>query len=184
MRVLYVDDDRINALLFTETCRFAGNVEVETADSGAEALALAGRFRPDLLVIDLHLPDTCGYALLPALRWRCTAGRCRPTCAPPTKRRGGRPRRGSAAKPVFAGCWTLSRCDLQATRAGADLHAQRTGHRRPALPSARAGRHDESSAPNRPSATAKRRAPGCCWSTWARPMHPRLRRCAATWPNS
>jgi CheY-like chemotaxis protein len=68
MRVLYVDDDRVNALLFVETCRMAGNVEIETAECGAEALAVAQRWRPDLLVIDLHLPDTDGYALLPALR--------------------------------------------------------------------------------------------------------------------
>ena len=68
MRVLYVDDDRINSLLFTETCRFAPGVEVETAATGAEALELALRCQPDLLVIDLHLPDTTGYELLPALR--------------------------------------------------------------------------------------------------------------------
>ena len=68
MRVLYIDDDRINSLLFIEACRIAGGVETETAASGAEALELAQRWMPDLLVIDLHLPDTNGYALLPALR--------------------------------------------------------------------------------------------------------------------
>ncbi len=68
MRVLYIDDDRINTLLFVETCRLAPGVEVDTAASGAEALELAPRFGPELLVIDLHLPDTSGYALLPALR--------------------------------------------------------------------------------------------------------------------
>ncbi len=68
MRVLYIDDDRINSLLFVETCRFAVGVETETAASGAEALELVQRWRPDLLVVDLHLPDTNGYALLPALR--------------------------------------------------------------------------------------------------------------------
>ena len=68
MRVLYVDDDRINTLLFEETCRFVGDVQLETAGSGAEALALAAGFLPQLLVIDLHLPDTTGYRLLGALR--------------------------------------------------------------------------------------------------------------------
>ena len=70
MRVLYVDDDRINTLLFVEACRFAAGVEVETAASGSEALALVEGWSPQLLVIDLHLPDTTGYALLPALRAR------------------------------------------------------------------------------------------------------------------
>lgn len=68
MRVLYIDDDRINSLLFVEACRYAGGVECETAASGAEAQALAPHWRPEMLVIDLHLPDTDGYALLPALR--------------------------------------------------------------------------------------------------------------------
>jgi len=68
MRVLYVDDDRINTLLFEETCRFAGGLEVASAGTGAEALELARDFRPDVLVVDLHLPDTTGYALLPTLR--------------------------------------------------------------------------------------------------------------------
>ncbi len=74
MRVLYIDDDRINTLLFVETCRLAAHsgieVEIETAATGAEALELAPGWRPHLLVIDLHLPDTTGYELLPALR-RC-----------------------------------------------------------------------------------------------------------------
>jgi two-component system, OmpR family, response regulator len=68
MRLLYVDDDRINTLLFVEACRFAGGVETETAASGAEAMDVVRRWTPDLLVIDLHLPDTTGYLLLPALR--------------------------------------------------------------------------------------------------------------------
>lgn len=73
MRVLYVDDDRINTLLFVEACRFASGVEVDSAASGAEALELAAQWQPDLLVIDLHLPDTTGYELLPALRARLGA---------------------------------------------------------------------------------------------------------------
>ncbi len=68
MRVLYVDDDRINALLFEETVRFAPGVEIETAGTGAEALELAQRWQPDLLVVDLHLPDANGLELLSRLR--------------------------------------------------------------------------------------------------------------------
>jgi two-component system, OmpR family, response regulator len=68
MRLLYVDDDRINTLLFVETCKLAGSLEVNSAATGAEALDLVQTWRPDVLVIDLHLPDTDGYALLAALR--------------------------------------------------------------------------------------------------------------------
>jgi CheY-like chemotaxis protein len=68
MRLLYVDDDRINTLLFEETCRVAGGIELASATCGSEALELAVSFQPELLVLDLHLPDTTGYELLPALR--------------------------------------------------------------------------------------------------------------------
>ena len=68
MRVLYVDDDRVNALLFSEACRFASGVDVQTADSGSDALELVSHWRPDLLVIDLHLPDIPGEEVLRRLR--------------------------------------------------------------------------------------------------------------------
>jgi two-component system, OmpR family, response regulator len=68
MRLLYVDDDRINTLLFVEACKVAGSLEVNSAATGGEALELVRSWRPDVLVIDLHLPDTDGYALLAALR--------------------------------------------------------------------------------------------------------------------
>lgn len=68
LRVLYVDDDRLNAFLFESTCEAVGDLDVVCAASGAEAERLVPEFRPALLVIDLHLPDTDGYALLPRLR--------------------------------------------------------------------------------------------------------------------
>jgi CheY-like chemotaxis protein len=68
MRVLCVDDDRINTLLLEHVCRAAGVLEVEFAESGAEAVRLAAEWQPQLLVVDLHLPDTDGLALLPRLR--------------------------------------------------------------------------------------------------------------------
>jgi two-component system, OmpR family, response regulator len=68
MRLLYVDDDRINTLLFTETCRCAGGLQVETAANGSEAIECVMAWLPELVVIDLHLPDTTGFELLQALR--------------------------------------------------------------------------------------------------------------------
>lgn len=102
MRLLYIDDDRINTLLFVEACRFAEGVEVESAASGAEALDLVQRWKPDLLVVDLHLPDTNGYDLLAALRrhagdpalpaFLCTADDAAEVAEP-------------ARSAGFAGCW-------------------------------------------------------------------------------
>jgi two-component system, OmpR family, response regulator len=103
MRVLYIDDDRVNAILFAEACRFCPGVEVQTTFSGAEALDLVQHWAPDLLVIDLHLPDTDGYTLLPALRaqlqqahlpaYLCTADETELVQAP-------------ARAAGFDGCWT------------------------------------------------------------------------------
>lgn len=76
MRVLYVDDDRVNSLLFAELCRLAPGVLLETAGSAEEALERLGRHGADLLVLDLHLPDGDGFALLPRLRQ--LAGRALP----------------------------------------------------------------------------------------------------------
>jgi CheY-like chemotaxis protein len=74
MRVLYVDDDRVNSLLFSELARLAPGIEVLLAGSAEEALEVLGAAgETDLLVLDLHLPDGDGLALLPRLRER--AGR-------------------------------------------------------------------------------------------------------------
>lgn len=123
MRLLYVDDDRINTLLFVEACRFAGGVETETAATGAEALELVQRWTPDLLVIDLHLPDTTGYLLLPALRaalqapglpaFLCTADEPSRVAAP-------------AQQAGFDGCWTKP-VDLQAVLAELSRRSGRSG---------------------------------------------------------
>jgi len=76
MRVLYVDDDRVNSLLFAELCRMVEGVTVEAASSAAEALEAIERVGADLLVLDLHLPDDDGFRLLPRL-WQA-AGRSLP----------------------------------------------------------------------------------------------------------
>lgn len=126
MRLLYVDDDRINTLLFEEACRFAPGLEVASAGSGDEALALAAEFRPEVLVIDLHLPDTTGYALLPALR--AAAGR---PDAPAFLCSAEDPRdiAGPARAAGFQGCWAKP-VDLQAMLADlADLAAPGLGPR-------------------------------------------------------
>lgn len=67
-RVLYAEDDRIAALLFAEALRDRADYEVQIAQDGAEALLLARQWRPDVLVIDAHLPDTSGLDLLTMLR--------------------------------------------------------------------------------------------------------------------
>jgi two-component system, OmpR family, response regulator len=66
--LLYVDDDRINTLLFVETCRPEPSMRVATAATADDAIESVRTARPDVLVIDLHMPDTDGFSLLTRLR--------------------------------------------------------------------------------------------------------------------
>ncbi len=66
--VLYVEDNRVNALLFSEAMRTLGPIQVRVAEDGHEALEMARRARPDVLVLDAHLPGQSGYEVLERLR--------------------------------------------------------------------------------------------------------------------
>jgi two-component system OmpR family response regulator len=102
MHLLYVDDDRINLMLFENACASLSGLHVSTAANGAEALELARERAPQLLVIDLHLPDTDGPALLQALRSEAglpdvPAFLCSADDSPSVRQ--------IAVDAGFAGCW-------------------------------------------------------------------------------
>lgn len=67
-RVLLVEDDSLSALLFSEALRLQAGFDLRVAGSAAEALAQVGGWRPELMVIDGHLPDAKGHELLQRLR--------------------------------------------------------------------------------------------------------------------
>jgi two-component system OmpR family response regulator len=68
-RLLVVDDEPSIRELLTASLRFAG-FEVFPAADGAEALKLADQLRPDLVVLDIMLPDLDGFAVTRKLRER------------------------------------------------------------------------------------------------------------------
>lgn len=68
LRVLYVEDNRINAILFEQAMRLRGGVELRIAEDGAEALSIVPGWLPQVLVLDAHLPDMTGCDLLERLR--------------------------------------------------------------------------------------------------------------------
>ncbi|MFZ3468025.1 response regulator transcription factor [Streptomyces sp. 4.24] len=67
IRVLVVDDDPPIADLVATVARYEG-WDAVTANSGREALRLAGDFSPDIVVLDLMLPDIDGFGVLDGLR--------------------------------------------------------------------------------------------------------------------
>jgi two-component system CitB family response regulator len=69
IRVLVVDDDFMVARVhkgFVE--RVPGFTVVGTAHTGADALAATDRLRPDLVLLDIYLPDISGLEVLRRLR--------------------------------------------------------------------------------------------------------------------
>jgi DNA-binding response OmpR family regulator len=65
-RVLYVEDDAAHRLLVAEILRARPAVELTMCARGAEALALLRDASPDLLLLDLDLPDMPGEDVLAA----------------------------------------------------------------------------------------------------------------------
>lgn len=68
LRVLYVEDNRINALLFAEALRPHAQLELDIAEDGDMAVSLCNDRLPDVLVLDAHLPGMSGFEVLEALR--------------------------------------------------------------------------------------------------------------------
>ena len=66
-RVLVVDDENYITDLVSTALRYVG-FDVQTASTGRDALAVADRFRPDLVVLDVMLPDYDGFEVTRRLR--------------------------------------------------------------------------------------------------------------------
>jgi CheY-like chemotaxis protein len=68
-RILLVEDNQGDVLLLGEALA-AGtwNPAVQAVANGRAALAWLGRDRPDLIVLDLNLPDLAGVEILAALK--------------------------------------------------------------------------------------------------------------------
>ena len=68
LQVLYVEDNRINAMLFEEALRPYAELALTVVEDGQAAIDVAHQRAPEVLVLDAHLPDMDGLALLKALR--------------------------------------------------------------------------------------------------------------------
>ncbi|MSQ75451.1 MAG: response regulator [Rhodoferax sp.] len=65
-RILIIDDIAANLVLLGEV--LSDLAEVQFAASGAEALALVQQFQPDLILLDVMMPEMDGYAVCEVLK--------------------------------------------------------------------------------------------------------------------
>src|SRR5581483_3250816 len=66
--ILIIDDEIAIATAFAMFFRHDGAHVVHEAHSGAEGIALYERVRPDLVLLDVRLPDMTGFDVLSRIR--------------------------------------------------------------------------------------------------------------------
>jgi two-component system, cell cycle response regulator DivK len=86
--VLIVDDNEKNRKLARDVLRAAGLRTLEAAD-GNEAIAVATECRPDVILLDLRLPDMDGMDVARGLRGRAATGRIPVVALSASPRAGG-----------------------------------------------------------------------------------------------
>ena len=66
-QILVVEDNYLNSKLLTDILEHSGYFVLSTA-SGQEAIHLAGLHRPDLILLDIQLPDISGMEVAARLK--------------------------------------------------------------------------------------------------------------------
>jgi hypothetical protein len=67
-RLLYIEDNPVNALIVRELVAQRGNLTLEEADDGTSGIVRARSAQPDLILLDMQLPDIDGLEVLRRLR--------------------------------------------------------------------------------------------------------------------
>jgi CheY-like chemotaxis protein len=66
--VLHIEDNPVNSALVEQIFRSAPQARLLTTSSGQKGIELARRSRPDVILLDLHLPDIAGQTVLSELK--------------------------------------------------------------------------------------------------------------------
>ncbi|MEP6494372.1 MAG: EAL domain-containing protein [bacterium] len=70
-RILIIDDEQANVRLLERLLLTGGFTEMRGVTDARNALQVFDEMRPDLVMLDLHMPHLDGYAVLEQLRARC-----------------------------------------------------------------------------------------------------------------
>jgi CheY-like chemotaxis protein len=68
LSVLYVEDNAVNVLVMRELVGLRPNITLHVANDGRSGVEAALQHRPDLVLVDMQLPDMDGHELLRRLR--------------------------------------------------------------------------------------------------------------------
>ncbi len=66
-KILAVDDEN-DVLLIIKTALLSEGFEVKTASGGADGLSIAREFQPDLVILDVMMPEMTGFDVLKEMR--------------------------------------------------------------------------------------------------------------------
>jgi CheY-like chemotaxis protein/anti-sigma regulatory factor (Ser/Thr protein kinase) len=66
--ILYIEDSHVNVLLVEELVKTIGGLAMASETTGASGVERAAQLQPDLVLVDLQLPDFDGYEVLRRLR--------------------------------------------------------------------------------------------------------------------
>jgi signal transduction histidine kinase/ActR/RegA family two-component response regulator len=67
-KILYIEDNQVNVLLVEELVKTVSGLAIASEPSGRAGVARARALKPDLVLIDLQLPDFDGFEVLRRLR--------------------------------------------------------------------------------------------------------------------
>jgi CheY-like chemotaxis protein len=67
-RLLYVEDNPVNTLVVQELLTKRPDIELVCEEDASHGLARASAWRPQLVLLDMHLPDMDGFEVLQRLR--------------------------------------------------------------------------------------------------------------------
>jgi len=116
--VLYIEDNAVNLLVVQELVSQRPQLQLSTAVDGASGLQQAVALKPDLILLDMQLPDLDGYQVLESLRSNPATADI--TCvAVSANAMPGDMRRAHEAG--FAAYWTKP-LDFKAFLSGLDAH--------------------------------------------------------------
>jgi hypothetical protein len=67
-QILYIEDNSVNVLLVEELVKSLSGLQIVSEATGAQGVERARSLRPDVILIDMQLPDFDGFEVLRRLR--------------------------------------------------------------------------------------------------------------------